>query len=134
MSTNRVRAINENQAQTMLDMEQQKPKWIHLVSDAIKNENWKSKTCHAYSVNDRQMSDQMDPCLCGRLPRAHSFDGIPNKVLTESKKFNRQKFLVPKELTVYGQINNGAKVRTILNAFFNGYIRFATFMNEHAVC
>ncbi|CAF1493524.1 unnamed protein product [Adineta ricciae] len=109
MSTNRVKTINENQAQTMLDMEQQKPKWVHLVSDAIKNENWKSKTCHAYSIKDRTTTNQTEPCLCGRLPRAHSFDGTPNKDLLKSKKFNRQKFLVQKELTVYGQISNGAK-------------------------
>ena len=118
MSSNRVDAGNDTQTSTSINIDKKIPTWKDLVDKEVKNNELISVTCHAYSAKDKETVDQNNVCPCGRLVRCHSFDG---EVKTQKSKAFGQKFLSRQQLTVYGQLNNEARVR---NTFIIGMALF----------
>lgn len=88
------------------------PPWIDLVSRAIHEEKLHGSTCRLYSLaqaEDNSLSSER--CLCGRLPRRHSY--VPKKELRSPKKFEHWEKLqhaTESPVTVYGIWQNKTKV------------------------
>ncbi|CAF4975808.1 unnamed protein product [Rotaria sp. Silwood1] len=112
MSANRVTAQNGTQPSTNIVMEDPELTWKNLVDKEIKAKKLIGVTCHAYSTNDQKIVDQTKICPCGRLARDHSFDGSAER--QDENAIFGPKFVTKQDLTVYGQLNNRARVRVWL--------------------
>jgi hypothetical protein len=81
--------------------------WSTIVEQEVRKGKLKVKKCPRYSTpSNRNLNDEKK-CICGRLPRKHSFTGEP--------KFPNAQRWTPKlatleDVTVYGQLSSGARV------------------------
>jgi hypothetical protein len=83
--------------------------WKELVEEQIKLGKLKGATCAAYSRKHNE-TDNNKACVCGRLPRQHSFNGDASKNFQKAVKWV-EKMAKETEVTAYGQLKNEARVR-----------------------
>lgn len=83
--------------------------WEELVEEQIKNDTLKSRTCKAYSTNEKTNISEKTRCICGRLTYRHSFTGESEIEYQNAQKW-RPKLSCVVNVTVYGQLMNGARV------------------------
>jgi len=100
------------------------PSWVDLVRQAIPEEQEKLRgsTCRLYKKGQTIAdSDAEKRCLCGRLPRGHSFTSAPRSTpIAPGETWSKFKHATKSKVTVYGIWNNKTKVfiRIILSFFF----------------
>jgi hypothetical protein len=109
MSGTRVCPTNDNQTHTSIDMGHN---WKYLIDEEMKNGEFMSITCHLYSTKDKNIKDQEKKCPCGRFARSHSFV-VPPEGQEADAIVDKEQSLSKQKLTVYGQLSNESKVRSI---------------------
>jgi len=98
--------------------------WVDLVRQVIHEEQGKlwGSTCRLYKKGQTIAdSEAAEPCLCGRLPRGHSFTRDPRSgPIAPDETWSKFKHATKSNVTVYGIWNNKTKVfiRIILSFFF----------------
>src|SRR5690348_4202934 len=86
-----------------------KKTWKELVKEQYITGKLKGVTCNIYSTRSARITETK-PCLCGRLPRQHSFDGEPKTINANHRKFKPSIHAEAVPLSVYGELKNGARV------------------------
>ncbi|CAF2997434.1 unnamed protein product [Rotaria sp. Silwood2] len=87
---------------------QKKLTWKELVKQQADNGKLKGATCAVYSKNVDDIVDKETQCICGRLPRQHSFTGKPKPKFRNAQKWT-SKLAAIVDVTQYGQLENGAR-------------------------
>ncbi len=101
------------------------PRWINSVHQAIAETKLLGVTCQLYSEKQPDRNSlPSDRCLCGRLPRKHSFDGDPKTDRVADGHWEDTRHTKPSTVTVYGIWNNKTKVFLFELSFYSFFIFF----------
>jgi hypothetical protein len=93
--------------------------WNTIVEKEVSKGTLKVKKCSCYSTRSNQSLNDGTECICGRLPRKHSFTGEPQTKFQNAKKWKPQ-LATLEDVTVYGQLRNGARVcKSFIIIFYN---------------
>ena len=84
-------------------------RWEILVEKQVKEGHLKARKCSCYSAISEENLDADLLCICGRLARRHSFTGDAKVEYRKAQKWT-SKLTTEEDITVYGQLNNGARV------------------------
>jgi hypothetical protein len=90
--------------------QEEKMTWKKLVERQIDAKTLKGVTCHIYSSKSEQTDEETKPCICGRLPRRHSFHHYPSTGNQNCTTFDYEKHACEVPLNVYGILKNEARV------------------------
>jgi hypothetical protein len=104
--------------------ETENPPWIDCVRKAITDGKLLGVTCQLYSkVQPDRKSLPLQPCLCGRLPRRHSFNGKPKTERIADDHWKDTHHTKSSTVTVYGIWNNKTNV-FLFELFYSFFIFF----------
>ncbi len=93
-----------------IELTEKEMAWKELVKEQVKLGKLKGATCKAYSQKHNEI-DNDKACVCGRLPREHSFNGNAIEKFQKAAKWVEEKMAEKTEVTAYGQLKNEARVR-----------------------
>ena len=84
--------------------------WRKLVEEEVEKGKLKVLKCSCYSVSNNENLDNEIKCICGRYARRHSFTGEPRTQYRTAQRWVRRFIAVEEDVTVYGQLQSGARV------------------------
>lgn len=84
--------------------------WKELVEEQIKYETLLGVTCRIYPTKLNTTTDGNKPCVCGRLPRQHSFTNASKDSSVKGSDSKMGPHPTKAPLSVYGAFKDGPRV------------------------